>query len=132
MLVGVVLLFAGQCLAAEVSLCLSSVLPALYGSAYCMHINTKREWLIVVMWHERQLLLLATMPQKLLIFRSLKYILADSHAFAALPAVSHHHWTDRIRWRVFQRLSERSFCGLHQQWHQQQHQLHRCKHEPVS
>ncbi len=38
MLVGEVLLFAGNCLAAEVSLCLSSVLtwPALDGSAYYM------------------------------------------------------------------------------------------------
>lgn len=38
--VGVVLLFGGMCLAAEVTLCLSSVLtwPALYGSAYCMDI----------------------------------------------------------------------------------------------
>lgn len=77
-------------------------------------LDTKRGWLIVVMWHERQLLILTVLPQKLHVFSSLKHIVANLHAFAALPAVPHHHWTNCIWWRIFQRLSERSFCGLHQ------------------
>lgn len=92
--------------------------------------DTKRDWLIVVVLHARNPLLLAKMPQKLL---SLGHssIFWRTHTFVALPAVSHHHRTNRNRWRIFQRLSERSFCGLHQQRHQQQYQLHCCRHEPV-
>lgn len=41
--------------------------------------DTKRDWLIVVVLHARNPLLLAKMPQKLLVFRSLEHILANSH-----------------------------------------------------